>query len=100
MGAALCILGNIPPGLVLIAGGAALPLFGRTGQRVLVMALPALALLLAWQVPDGPAWSVGFLEQQLAPLAGDRLSRLFATVFAVMAFGGGLYGLATARTLE
>ncbi len=34
------------------------------------------------------------------PLQGDRLSRLFATIFALMAFGGGLFALGQTSRVE
>jgi hypothetical protein len=37
-----------------------------------------------WQLPEG-RWQVQWLDYQLAPLAVDKLSRLFATIFALMA---------------
>jgi multicomponent Na+:H+ antiporter subunit D len=94
------IIGSVPPGLVLIAGGAVLPLLGTTVRRALVLLLPLLTLFLAWQLPDGQALTCTFLEHRVIPLSVDTLGRLFAIVFAIMAFGGGVYALTTARTLE
>ncbi len=93
-------LAAVPPGLVLIAAGAVLPLLAPGVRRVVVLAAPLLALALAWRVQDGAAPTLGLLGHVLTPVAGSALGRLFATVFAVMAFGGALYGLTTARTIE
>ena len=41
-----------------------------------------------------------FLGFDLVPLRGDKLSRLFAFVFALMAFVGALYALRQERTTE
>ncbi len=88
------------PGLVLILGALVLP-FLRGGLRtVAVLALPLVALALVWQVPDGPAWQVHWLDYTLAPLQGDKLSRLFATIFALMAVGGGLFALGQKSRVE
>jgi multicomponent Na+:H+ antiporter subunit D len=51
-------------------------------------------------VPDGPVWQLHWLEHALVPLQGDRLSRLFASVFALMAAGGGLFALAQKSRVE
>ena len=59
-----------------------------------------MTLALVWQVPDGVAVSVPFLDYQLHPVKGDALSRLFATIFAIMAFAGALYALRQARLIE
>jgi hypothetical protein len=51
-------------------------------------------------VPDGPAWQVRFLDYTITPLQGDKLSRLFATIFALMAAGGGLFALGQKSRVE
>jgi multicomponent Na+:H+ antiporter subunit D len=89
------------PGLVLVLGGiglAALP-HGML-RRIFTVLLPVLALALVWQVPDGASWSLRFLDHTLSPLQGDKLSRLFATIFALMAAGGGLFALGQTSRIE
>ncbi|UCE77117.1 MAG: Na(+)/H(+) antiporter subunit D [Gammaproteobacteria bacterium] len=90
----------VPPGLVLIAGAVLLPLCGPRLRVVAVLGLPLIALALVWQIPDGASLRLAFLDYQLEPVRGDRLSRLFGTVFALMAFGGGLFALNHARRVE
>lgn len=90
----------LPPGLALIAGGALLPLLGPRLRSVALLLAPLVALWLVWQVPDGTGLGVSFLGLELAPVRGDRLSRLFGTVFAGMSFAGGLFALGQARTSE
>ena len=62
--------------------------------------LPLVTLYLVWQVPDGAALTAPFLGYELALVRGDALSRLFATVFAIMAFAGGLFALNQNRVVE
>ena len=93
-------LTSLPPGLLLILGGLLLPLFRGTLRPALVLLLPLAVLALVWQVPNGVVLSVPFLDYTLEPLKGGTVGRLFATVFAIMAFAGGLYGLKQARLLE
>jgi multicomponent Na+:H+ antiporter subunit D len=88
------------PGLVLIVGALLLPWLRGTPRSVAIVALPLLVLGLVWQIPDGPAWQIRFLDYTLTPLQGDKLSRLFATIFAVMAAGGGLFALAQKSRVE
>jgi multicomponent Na+:H+ antiporter subunit D len=89
------------PGLLLVAGGLLVAVLrGRTRAAVILL-LPLLALWLVWQAPDpAAAATVQFLEHTLRPLAPDSLSRLFATIFAIMAFGGGLFALNQPSRLE
>lgn len=90
----------IHPGVVLIVGALGLPFLRGALRAAAIVALPLLALALVWQVPDGAAWQVRFLDHTITPLQGDRLSRLFATIFALMAAGGGLFALGQKSRVE
>jgi multicomponent Na+:H+ antiporter subunit D len=94
---------NLPllhPGLLLVAGGLLLFWLRGKARQVATLALPLLALALVWQVPDGPSWQLRFLDHTLSPLQGDKLSRLFATIFSLMAAAGGLFALGQKSRLE
>jgi multicomponent Na+:H+ antiporter subunit D len=85
---------------VLVIGGLLLP-FLRGGLRsAALIALPLVTLALVWNVPDGPALRAPFLGYELILVNGDKLSRLFASVFSIMAFAGALFALNQARTTE
>jgi multicomponent Na+:H+ antiporter subunit D len=86
--------------LVLIVGALLLPLLRGTLRSVAVVALPLLVLALVWQVPDGPAGQLRYLDHTLTPLQGDKLSRLFAALFSLMAAGGGLFALTQKSRVE
>lgn len=88
------------PGLVLIVGALLLPLLRGAARSVAIVALPLVVLALVWQLPDGPAWQLRFLDYTLTPLQGDKLSRLFATIFSLMAAGGGLFAMSQKSRLE
>ncbi len=88
------------PGFILIAGAILLLPLRGVARSAVALAAPVAALYLAWHVPDGAVASVRFLEFELTPLAGDKLSRLFATIFAIMALGGGLFALNQKNPLE
>ena len=89
-----------PPGLVLVIAGLALPCVPRPHRAAFLLAAPLITLGLVWLVGDGPIWRAEWLGHEIIPLQGDRLSRLFATVFSIMAFAGALFALNQARTLE
>jgi len=88
------------PGLVLIIGGMLMSLCAPRLRRGLQLGLPLLALFLVWQIPDGVAHQLSFMDQLLTPIRSDALSRLFATIFALMAAVGGLYALNQPSRLE
>lgn len=75
----------IPPAAALILGGLILPLLTEKQRQLALLILPLAALYLVWQTPDGPALTTSFLGYDLTLVRGDALSRLFATIFAIMA---------------
>lgn len=90
----------IPPFAVLIAGGLVLPLLRGPWRAAGLLLFPLISLYAVWQVPDGVSVTAGFLGQELAVVKGDALSRLFGTVFSIMAFAGGLFALNQPRSGE
>ncbi len=88
------------PGLILIAAALLLAVLRGAARSAVALLAPLAALYLVWQVPDGAAVTVRFLDFELTPLTGDRLSRLFATIFGIMALGGALYTLNQKHRLE
>ena len=88
------------PGLLVVAGGLSLALLRGRARDAVALGAPLAALALVLHAPQGAAWSGHLLGLDVVPLAYDRLSRLFAIVFALMAFGGALYGLRQPSRLE
>jgi multicomponent Na+:H+ antiporter subunit D len=88
------------PAFALIAAGLLLPVLSARFRPALLLLAPVLALYLVWQVGDGPVVSQTYLGYELIPVKGDALARLFATVFAIMAFAGALFALNQPRVVE
>lgn len=88
------------PGLVLVLGAFLLPFLKGNARSAAILGLPLLALYCLWRLPEGTLWSAHWLGYELAPLAVDKLSRLFATIFLLMALGGGLFALGQKSRLE
>ena len=90
----------IPPALVLLIG-AFLVAISRPGMRPVIALLAPLATLYAvWQVPDGILLTAEFLGYEVQLIEGGPLRRLFATVFAIMTFGGVLFSFKQAKWHE
>ncbi len=89
-----------PPGIILILGAFLLPFVHGTARTFLVMALPLLTLAMVWLIPDGTNVSIQFLEYHLEPVTSTKVGRLFATIFGIMTFAGGLYALKQAKIVE
>lgn len=91
---------SFSPGLVLIAAAALIALFPRRGRVPIAVAAPLITLLCAWGVPEGSGPTLQFLGQTLDPVHGSDVGRLFATVFAIAAFGAAVFGIHCARPAE
>ncbi len=88
------------PGLVLVFAGLALGLLRGRARASLALAAPLAAIGILLSVGEGVHWSGRYLGLEIAPYAVDALSRLFALIFAIMAFGGALFALGQANRLE
>ena len=89
-----------PPALIMVASAILIGFVRGHWRTVLVLGAPLLTLWAIWQIPDGVVATVTFLEYPIEPIEGSPLRRLFATIFALMAFGGGLYAFRQAKWYE
>jgi multicomponent Na+:H+ antiporter subunit D len=90
----------IPPAIFLIVAALLIgPARGHLRSAIVLVA-PLITLWFIWQVPDGVAYDVGFLDYRIEPLEGSAVRRLFATIFAIMAFVGGLFAFRQAKWYE
>jgi multicomponent Na+:H+ antiporter subunit D len=81
------------PGLILILGAWLVPALKGTAKRVLLVALPASALVATFRMTPGTHGVIRFLEQEVVFGRVDRLSFVFCYVFALMALVGMIYAL-------
>ena len=83
----------VHPGLVLIAGAWLVPLLKGRVKRVAMILVPAVALVDCLLLQPGTYGVFRFLGQDLTFGRVDRLSLVFAYVFALMALVGMVYAL-------
>ena len=88
-----------PPGLLLVFGALLMPL-GRKLRNALIFGLPILCLALIWSMPADYILTLPFLGYELEPIRVTTTGRLFATIFSLMAFVGGIFAYKQANTLE
>ncbi len=88
------------PGLLVVVAGFALALLRGPARATVALVAPLGALALVLAAPAGTVWSGTWLGLEVQPLAYDALSRLFALIFALMAFGGALFALHQKSRLE
>lgn len=93
-------ISDFPPGLVLVLGALLLPFAGRRIKPILILGLPLVTLALVSRLPNGSFAVLSILDYQLVLVRSDALSRLFAIIFSIMAFAGGLFALNQKRVLE
>ncbi|MDJ0792980.1 MAG: Na(+)/H(+) antiporter subunit D [Woeseiaceae bacterium] len=89
-----------PPALIMLGGALLIGLTRGHLRNLFVLGTPLVTLWAVWQIPDGVAATVSFLDYMIEPIEGSPVRRLFATIFAVMAFGGGLYAFRQAKWYE
>ena len=90
----------ISPGLIMVLGAILIPLLGGGLRILLLLGLPALTLAAVWMLPADASVQIAFLDYTLEPVRSSPEGRLFATVFGIMAFVGGLYAYGQASTRE
>ncbi|MGB5621606.1 MAG: Na(+)/H(+) antiporter subunit D [Gammaproteobacteria bacterium] len=90
----------LPPALIMLLGALLIGPARGGWRTAVVLATPLLTLAAVWQVPDGVVTTVTFLEYPIEPVEGSPVRRLFATIFAVMAFAGGLFAYRQAKWYE
>ena len=90
----------LSPAFIMILGALVLAPLRGMPRIAVILATPLLTLAAVWAVPDGVATTWSFLGYDLVALQGDKLSRLFATIFSIMAFAGGLFALKQANRME
>ena len=84
------------PALVLLLGGAVLPLVPARLKKAFLLAVPVLAfasVLMMFALPRGEYWHVQFLKWTLVFGRVDSLSLVFAVIMSGMCGIGTLYGL-------
>src|SRR5688500_20234566 len=89
-----------PPGLLMAVGAMLIGMLRGSARAAVVLILPVLALSAVWQVPDGVGATAEFLGRVIELAEGSPVRRLFATIFALMAFAGGLFSFRHAPRQE
>jgi len=92
--------GVVHPAFILLAGAALVGLTRGHLRSAVLFAAPLATLWALWQIPDGVVATAQFLGYEIQPIEGSPVRRLFATIFAIMAFTGGLFAFRQARWYE
>ena len=90
----------LPPAFILLAGALLVGLVRPVLRPVVVLGAPLLTLYAIWQLGDGVLQTAPFLGYEIELVQSSPLRRLFATIFAIMAFAGALFAFRQAKWWE
>jgi multicomponent Na+:H+ antiporter subunit D len=90
----------LPPAFLMMFGAVLLALSRPALRPLIGLATPLVTLYFIWQVGDGVQQTATFLGYEVQLVEGSNLRRLFATVFALMAFGGVLFAFRQSKWWE
>jgi len=88
------------PAFILLIAAVLICLVKGHARTAVILIAPIITLWAIWQIPDGVQDTIKFLSYNIEPVEGSPLRRLFATIFAIMVFVGGLYSFRIARWYE
>jgi len=90
----------LPPAFAMIIGSLLIGVARPALRPLIALLTPLVTLYLIWQVGDGVQQTVGFLGYQVELVEGSAVRRLFATIFAIMAFGGVIFAFRQSKWWE
>lgn len=81
------------PAVVMILGAFVLTVLPQKFRASVFLVFPLIALAILWTYPDDYALQITFGDYELVPVYVDALSKVFGTIFAMIAVIGGIYAL-------
>ncbi|MDI6778717.1 MAG: Na(+)/H(+) antiporter subunit D [Bacteroidota bacterium] len=82
---------SIPPALIMIAGAILLPFIPKSFRSIWFLISSLVGLTILWTLPDGTSVFINLMNTELIILKVDSLSRIFAAIFGIITFIGGVY---------
>ncbi|MDR9365720.1 MAG: Na(+)/H(+) antiporter subunit D [Balneolaceae bacterium] len=79
------------PAVIVILGAFLLPLLPQKLRATAFLVFPLIALGMLWQLPNGYTLTLPFGNYELVPVYVDSLSKIFGSIFAMIAVIGGIY---------
>jgi len=90
----------LPPAFAMIIGALLIGVARPALRPLIALATPLVTLYFIWQVGDGIQQTATFLGYEVQLVEGSDVRRLFATIFAIMAFGGVLFAFRQSKWWE
>src|SRR4030043_2052663 len=83
----------IHPAIIFFLGSLILPFFKGTVKKFVILLIPVLAIFDVAYMKTGFYGAYHFINMDIVLAKVDKLSMVFAWVFAIMSFLGSLYAL-------
>lgn len=83
----------LPPVIIFLFGSLLIPFLKGRCRQALLVAIPLLAFINIINMPEGIGYSFDFLGYELILARVDKLSKIFAYIFVIMAFSGAIFAL-------
>ncbi|MEE9311740.1 MAG: Na(+)/H(+) antiporter subunit D [Planctomycetota bacterium] len=94
-------MSDLPPALILFLAAAILPFVQGKMRWAVALGFPILALAQSWAViSTKPTVTMQFMDMTLSPVFVHAYTRVFATIFCVMMFGGCMFALNKMKKIE
>lgn len=88
------------PSFFILIGALILTLFPNKIRSIVFLFVSLISLILIWNLPNGTFLSFRLLNYELILLKVDALSKIFAIIFALITFLGGIYAYHLKDTLQ
>ena len=79
-------MNELPPAFLFLAAAVLAPLFPSGPRKLVLLAVPLLAMAAVYSLPEGVHFSYSLLDQEMALLKVDRLNRIFGYIFCIISF--------------
>ena len=87
------MIGEFPPGLILVLGAFIVPLLPRYVRGAFILALPVVTLIYLLGLPHGQLGQIQIFDLTLTTMRVDRLSLMFGYVFLLATLIGAIFAL-------
>ena len=89
-----------PPALILLVAAGLIGLTRGYVRDAVVLLAPLATAVVVWSLPEGILLTAGFMGYQIELVEVDLVRKLFALIFSLMTFVGGIYAFRGTRPIE
>lgn len=94
------MMSELPPAFLFLAAAVIVPLLPSGLRKLVLLAVPLMALATVYSLPDGIHFSYSLMGQEMSLLKVDSLNRIFGYIFCIVSFLAVLFALQNNDRLE